>query len=145
MWSGRTDQNKRILFSADDYSDDDDEDALCWDETEVSASLAALRSGAGGAADADGSTPPAPSVRVPLRPGHYVAVAVTEARGHTLRGRALWRATIVGFDRMGLTGSAGGGTRMGTMDETHTTTTATEKDLCDLINGVAQRRSSSSS
>ena len=41
-----------------------------------------------------------PRSKVPLRAGDYAAVLVTEARGHTLRGHALWKATLMGFNEM---------------------------------------------
>lgn len=76
VWTGRTDQNKRILFPAyDDHGDGDD--ATVWaDDVSIVAD--------------DSSTPP----RVPIRPGDYVVVEVTAAKGHTLRGRALCRTTL---------------------------------------------------
>ena len=36
-------------------------------------------------------------VEVNLQPGDYVVVGINEARGHTLRGRALWRTSLVDF------------------------------------------------
>lgn len=70
LWSGRTDQNKRILFPYQDvvlpptnynhntYNDD---------------------------------------TKVSFQIGDYIAVLVTEVRGHTLRGRGLWRSTLQSF------------------------------------------------
>ena len=40
--------------------------------------------------------------KVPLEAGDYAVVQVTEARGHTLRGRLLWRATMKGFNEMNI-------------------------------------------
>ena len=37
---------------------------------------------------------------VGLSPGDYAVVEVTEARGHTLKGQALWRSSLVGFDEL---------------------------------------------
>ena len=77
--NGRTDQNKRIYFPQED----------CWNQ-------APLLSAAASAADCfphDNNN----VVQVPLVAGDYVAVEVTEARGHTLRGRALWRTSLQDF------------------------------------------------
>jgi MiaB/RimO family radical SAM methylthiotransferase len=68
-WSGRTDQNKRIIFP----------DGPCSDR-------------ASGTADG--------GVDVRLQRGDYGVVEVTEARGHTLRGRLLWRTTLQEFSRL---------------------------------------------
>jgi hypothetical protein len=37
-----------------------------------------------------------------MKPGDYAVVHVTEARGHTLRGRLLWRTTLSTFAEMKL-------------------------------------------
>jgi len=42
--------------------------------------------------------------RVSLQPGDYAVVKVTQAKGHTLRGRLLWRTSITAFDQTGLSG-----------------------------------------
>jgi MiaB/RimO family radical SAM methylthiotransferase len=67
--SGRTDQNKRIIFP----------DEPCFDR-------------AGGAADG--------GVDVRLQRGDYGVMEVTEAKGHTLRGRLLWRTTLQEFSQL---------------------------------------------
>jgi len=83
LWTGRTDQNKRILFSGGD--DCPIGETL---EPEIGRILS----------NADISSPlPPPSdhrhTRAALRPGDYAVCLVTEAKGHTLRGRVLYRAT----------------------------------------------------
>jgi hypothetical protein len=40
---------------------------------------------------------------VPVTKGDYVVVQVTESRGHTLRGKVLWRTTLSKFTEMNLT------------------------------------------
>jgi len=65
-WSGRTDQNKRVIFPNVPCSN---------------------TSAAGGGVD------------VHLQRGDYGVVEITEARGHTLRGRLLWRTTLQDFSR----------------------------------------------
>lgn len=69
-WSGRTDQNKRVIFPNE----------LCSDR----------------AVSADGG------VDVLLQPGDYGVVEITQARGHTLRGRLLWRTTLQDFSQLTL-------------------------------------------
>jgi translation initiation factor IF-1 len=41
--------------------------------------------------------------QVPVSKGDYVVVQVTESRGHTLRGKVLWRTTLSKFTEMNLT------------------------------------------
>ena len=71
-WSGRTDQNKRIVFPYHDCINHEDIFRV-------------------------GHTPPLPPPLVAARAGDYGVVQVTEARGHTLRGNLLWRTTLKGF------------------------------------------------
>lgn len=82
-WHGRTDQNKRIVFPVSD-------DLQCWSDHD----LFVGRNFVG--------TVPSPSSR--LMHGDYAVVEVTEAKGHTLRGRLLWKTSIAGFDASGLSG-----------------------------------------
>jgi MiaB/RimO family radical SAM methylthiotransferase len=65
MLTGRTDQNKRILFHP----------GTCYTESAVRT-----------------NDPASAAVIDDLHPGDYVAVLVTEAKGHTLRGTALWKS-----------------------------------------------------
>ncbi|KAI2489429.1 Uncharacterized protein family UPF0004 [Fragilaria crotonensis] len=71
-WSGRTDQNKRVVFSKEP----------CFESI-------------------------ANNVRVDLEPGDYAVVKISEARGHTLRGRALWRTTLQEFSQLSWDDEAG--------------------------------------
>ncbi|KAI2506995.1 Uncharacterized protein family UPF0004 [Fragilaria crotonensis] len=71
-WSGRTDQNKRVVFSKEP----------CFESI-------------------------ANDVRVDLEPGDYAVVKISEARGHTLRGRALWRTTLQEFSQLSWDDEAG--------------------------------------
>ena len=68
--NGRTDQNKRIYFPEED----------CLIRMPVAFNANDML-----------------DARVPLKRGDYAAVLVTEARGHTLRGKALWRTTLSDF------------------------------------------------
>ena len=81
MWSGRTDQNKRCVFP---------DSQGFWTEEEIRQLL---------------FHSPDPNndilrTKVGLSRGDYAVVRVTEARGHTLKGEALWRSSIVGFGEM---------------------------------------------
>ena len=81
VWSGRTDGNKRVVF--DDGPIPTEEGAL--------AAGGDARSGLLGAA---------PGPRVTIGRGDYVAVRVTEARGHTLKADALCRSSVAGFEKL---------------------------------------------
>jgi tRNA A37 methylthiotransferase MiaB len=77
-WQGRTDQNKRIMFSVvSDSTTHDDE------QHSATASCLALPSHI---SDGDACLHDAT-----LRPGDYAVVEVTQARGQSLLGRLLWR------------------------------------------------------
>ena len=78
VWSGRTDGNKRVVF---------DDGMIPTEE----GTLAAAAMGGG-----DAVTVP----RVRIGRGDYVAVRVTEARGHTLKADALCRSSVVGFEKL---------------------------------------------
>jgi len=80
-WSGRTDQNKRIVFPSMELG--------CFDDGIVSSILAG------------GTVLDFP--QVPITKGDYVVVHVTESRGHTLRGKIAWRTSLSKFDEMNLT------------------------------------------
>ena len=64
-WSGRTDQNKRVIFPRE----------FCLASKED-------------------------KVRVDLQAGDYGVVEITEAKGHTLRGKLLWRTTLQEFSEV---------------------------------------------
>lgn len=98
--SGRTDQNKRIIFPVDSDGTDVEEDRrslsiVCWSEEEIRPLVQVI-----GSRGAEAGKMRLPRSKVPLRAGDYAAVLVTEARGHTLRGHALWKATLTGFNEM---------------------------------------------
>jgi hypothetical protein len=46
-----------------------------------------------------------PIEKMRLKAGDYAVVQVIEARGHTLRGRALWRTTLQDFKELNCVGS----------------------------------------
>jgi MiaB/RimO family radical SAM methylthiotransferase len=76
-WHGRTDQNKRIVFPVE-------EDLSCSTDDDFLSSLQQQ--------SYDHSV-----TRGILQRGDYAVVEVTEARGHTLRGRVLYRTTLQRF------------------------------------------------
>ena len=113
-WHGRTDQNKRILFPVEQQSETT---ALVLDEssanhhamaaatatTTTTSVMSSLSSTSGGSVSKGGSSsvlrPPPSSSMTPLMAGDYAVVEVTEAKGHTLRGRVLWKTTLANFSR----------------------------------------------
>lgn len=79
-WHGRTDQNKRIIFPVE-------HDLSCaTDEHTFDPVTLLSRSPVGGG-----------PVRGTLNKGDYAVVEVTEAKGHTLRGKLLYRTTMKRF------------------------------------------------
>ena len=102
-WSGRTDQNKRVVFADGSFAV----------EEEVNPYLSRLLSSSGDVllnkdervaspllfediANGNG-TDSFLRAKAHLSRGDYAVVQITEARGHALRGHALWRSSIVGF------------------------------------------------
>ena len=86
QFSGRTDQNKRVVFPAGSFAT----------EEEVLQHLQSSGSGL----DIDGLSLLAMKTKVELSRGDYALVQVEDARGHTLKGTALWRSSIVGFEQL---------------------------------------------
>jgi MiaB/RimO family radical SAM methylthiotransferase len=97
-WQGRTDQNKRIIFPVDETVTVHDHAALAPVWTTL------LRPHAKSERGFDPKVQLAELPRVSLSVGDYVVVQVTEAKGHTLRGKALWRSGVTAFDQIGLSG-----------------------------------------
>ena len=102
-WHGRTDQNKRILFDVKKDMETGPTNATVWKEDHVLELLIRQQ---------QRSSPP-DLLNLPLEqhhpamsstintddltPGDYAVVSVTEAKGHTLRGRVLWKTTLSNF------------------------------------------------
>ena len=93
-YSGRTDQNKRILFPSGD------EGCSTHSESSLNQVLKVVR-----------ASPPTPILSpldwsaetlVDLKPGDYAIAEVTEVKGHGLRGRLLCRSSIAAFEESGL-------------------------------------------
>mmetsp|Transcript_26891 Transcript_26891/g.43707 ORF Transcript_26891/g.43707 Transcript_26891/m.43707 type:complete len:849 (+) Transcript_26891:42-2588(+) len=85
-FSGRTDQNKRVVFPAGSFAT----------EEEVLTHLQSSGSGF----DIDSQSLLAMKTKVELSRGDYALVQIEDARGHTLKGTALWRSSIEGFERL---------------------------------------------
>jgi MiaB/RimO family radical SAM methylthiotransferase len=90
-WSGRTDQNKRIVFPVD-------EDATCWIDDVLQSAIQSTRQGLSSNVVLDGGL----TSQVSLQKGDYAVVEVTDAKGPSLRGRLLWRTSIAAFHETGL-------------------------------------------
>jgi len=86
-WHGRTDQNKRILFPVHVNPMDQGRALVVGDEVALQTLAATTAS-----VTARSTTS--------LVPGDYAVVEVTEAKGHTLRGRVLWKTTLAKFASM---------------------------------------------
>ena len=81
-WHGRTDQNKRIMFPVPDSG------IASVSETLNEAYITSLLQ--------QGFHDQNPT-RTNLVPGDYAVVEVTEVKGHTLRGKLMWKSTLAGF------------------------------------------------
>ena len=88
-WHGRTDQNKRIMFPVQKRNGDGVAETL--DESYVNSLLEREWAGTGNRSLSS------PAEQKKLVPGDYAVVEVTNAKGHTLRGRLLWKTTLAGF------------------------------------------------
>jgi hypothetical protein len=113
-WGGRTDQNKRIIFSVGGGGGKEGlgETAFapsCWSEEIIHPILSSLNDNYRNKSIQSNASlrtnlmyDLVKSPKVSLNVGDYAVVQVTEARGHTLQGRLLWRASMKGFHEMGL-------------------------------------------
>jgi MiaB/RimO family radical SAM methylthiotransferase len=90
-FSGRTDQNKRIVFPVN-------EDATCWTDDMVQSAIQSTRQGLSSNAVLDGGL----ISHASLQKGDYAVVEVTDAKGPSLRGRLLWRTSVAAFHETGL-------------------------------------------
>ena len=97
-WHGRTDQNKRILFDVEMEIGSGVRNAKVWGKDHV---LEMLQQREQQILTSDNYVPKEhPTMRTDLNPGDYAVVFVTEAKGHTLRGRVLWKTTISKFAQL---------------------------------------------
>jgi MiaB/RimO family radical SAM methylthiotransferase len=109
-WHGRTDQNKRIIVPMAD------EQRSCWTDQHFALFLQQYqqqqqqRHGGATALDFDdfvtaqasysSASPSFHPPKVSLQRGDYAVVQVTQAKGHTLRGRLLCRTTLQAFSEL---------------------------------------------
>jgi len=94
-WHGRTDQNKRILFDVEIEIGSGLRNAKVWKKDHVLEMLE-LQQQQLISPDLHEHL----ATRTDLNPGDYAVVYVTEAKGHTLRGRVLWKTTISKFAQL---------------------------------------------
>lgn len=95
-WHGRTDQNKRILFDVEKETGSGLRNAKVWKEEYVLELLQRQQSMSPELRH-QLEYPTANTGSTHLNPGDYAVVSVTEAKGHTLRGRVLWKTSISNF------------------------------------------------
>ena len=88
--SGRTDENKRVVFQSSPVLMEEEVNPILSNLI----SSYVLNESKGINFDSESSL----QTRVRLSRGDYAVVQITEARGHTLKGQALWRSSIAGFD-----------------------------------------------
>jgi tRNA A37 methylthiotransferase MiaB len=100
-WHGRTDQNKRVLFSAYDVSEELSDNgnmvsAQIWSENDIRRILE-FQQHQTESHNTLADWRMESSATTTLLPGDYAVVYITEAKGHTLRGRLLWKTSLAGF------------------------------------------------
>jgi ribosomal protein RSM22 (predicted rRNA methylase) len=97
-WHGRTDQNKRVLFSAYDVKNDGNViTAQTSNEHCIQRLLECQQQQPQNLQNMLKERMEEFSDNTTLVPGDYAVVYVTEAKGHTLRGRLLWKTSLVNF------------------------------------------------
>lgn len=94
LYSGRTDQNKRIVFPGGEEACD------AFSESTLNRVMNAVKAESPTAllSPLDWSE----DIRVDVKPGDYAIVHVTEVKGHGLRGEILCRSSIKEFEESGL-------------------------------------------
>lgn len=100
-YRGRTDQNKSIIFPVG-KGRNDSKIATCWSEDTIHHLLGSLQNSTDYNTKTSLMYDLLNAPKVEIKAGDYVVLKVDEARGHTLRGHLLWRATMQGFHEMGL-------------------------------------------
>mmetsp|Transcript_20539 Transcript_20539/g.51064 ORF Transcript_20539/g.51064 Transcript_20539/m.51064 type:complete len:540 (-) Transcript_20539:64-1683(-) len=96
-WHGRTDQNKRILFDVEKEMGSGLRNAKVWNEDYVLEVLQKQQQATSAEFQIPHEYPTLSNSSAQLNPGDYAVVSVTEAKGHTLRGRVLWKTSISNF------------------------------------------------
>eukprot|EP00978_Attheya_sp_CCMP212_P016333 scaffold42660_cov48-Attheya_sp.AAC.1 len=107
QFSGRTDQNKRVVFSsavataAITAVDGPQQYSHYWTSNEIRPLLKQLPTTMStNRNDLDMYNNVLLQTKVPIQAGDYAVVEITQARGHTLQGRALWRTSLTEFHEM---------------------------------------------
>lgn len=95
MWSGRTDQNKRVVFASE----------ACFVEEEVANLLSSVNLCSGNSVLEsllfdDVVNQGLLKRKVGLSRGDFAVVRISEVRGHTLKGHSLWRGSMQGFEEL---------------------------------------------
>ena len=93
LWTGRTDQNKRVLFQHD----------TCWDHSQMEPLLRRiidpLLTRSLDSVDRQLLTTLADSQSFSVAPGDYAVVQITKAKGIGLRAKLAWRSTLQEFEQ----------------------------------------------
>lgn len=100
QWTGRTDQNKRLVMAPIMGSSDESDSPLkVINESSMTSILSHF---------CDHKEPPTVNgiQWTEVKAGDYVVCRVTEAKGHTLRGKALWASSIQSFSQFDSSGSS---------------------------------------
>jgi MiaB/RimO family radical SAM methylthiotransferase len=107
IWKGRTDQNKRILFSVSDTMVEQEGNyrTRCWSETDIRTIIKQQQQRAQIPTLHNNNHFLSAAFTIPktetLTIGDYAVVQVTEAKGHTLRGKLCWKSdSITSFEQM---------------------------------------------
>lgn len=107
-WHGRTDQNKRIMFSVQQENtnttvanNNNLNASMMMSAMAMDSTVALSKLTASGVHIPSFVVPPSSSLshaaNTKISPGEYAVVEVTEAKGHTLRGRMLWKTSLTDF------------------------------------------------
>jgi len=92
MFSGRTDQNKRVVFDSEPCRIEEElVQHLRPPRFDIMTSLLNV---------VDDDNDLGLQTKVELSRGDYVIVHITDVRGHTLKGRCVMRSSIAGFERL---------------------------------------------
>jgi len=95
MWSGRTDQNKRVVFASEDCFIEEEvaqlltSNNVCVEDNRVESLLLD-----------DVASQGILKKRAGLSKGDFAVVRISEVRGHTLKGQSLWRGSMRGFEKV---------------------------------------------
>lgn len=112
MWHGRTDQNKRVVFTMNQHhnknsTSSSNELLHCWNDTDIVPIIHSLRDNNNDNNNEDIIQHHHRNVHslplVSCKVGDYVVVDIQQIKGHTLRGQVLWRTNMIEFDTLKFT------------------------------------------